>query len=335
MDLEDLEPMTLDLYDIALLLNYERASTEPRFRHTQLKEVADNITDFQIIKMVAPGWTEATVPKTGFVFERAKKELKNRDDPDLPTTMLPNPVPLKLRNLTPKQLETFYWQARDHDGCFRTVTLFQHFIDLFPPNTRVRVRTIGKGSPKVYTTVADNRYIMEMELIEPTSVTLSCVLSDRMTYITGAQDVMIHAVLGFASPGGGDVDTILDLASLQFGDIGRGYKGNGLFVLEPIDQYTARLEKYAKRNTFDQSRMSFRINKAPDDDWLQVVAKKTKERWDKRAIEPWCGYCGAPALTDQLLKRCAACKKAHYCDADHQRSAWTYHKHFCAEPKTK
>jgi hypothetical protein len=30
----------LDLYDIAVLLNYERNTTEPRFRHTKLREVA-------------------------------------------------------------------------------------------------------------------------------------------------------------------------------------------------------------------------------------------------------------------------------------------------------
>jgi hypothetical protein len=30
----------LDLYDIAVLLNYERNITEPRFRHTKLREVA-------------------------------------------------------------------------------------------------------------------------------------------------------------------------------------------------------------------------------------------------------------------------------------------------------
>jgi hypothetical protein len=30
----------LDLYDIAVLLNYERVTTEPRFRYTRLREVA-------------------------------------------------------------------------------------------------------------------------------------------------------------------------------------------------------------------------------------------------------------------------------------------------------
>lgn len=236
----DLEENILDLYDIALLLNYERASTEPRFRHTKLREVADDTTDFQTIRMLTPEWGQAVVPKTGFVFDRArKKSAKYQDEePDLPTTMLPTPIPLKLRNLTPKQLETYYWQVRNHDGCFRTVTLFQLFIDLFPHDTRIRVRTVEKkGSPVVYTTFANERWIMEMDLIQPTSLSLSCVLPDNMTYITGAQEAMVHAVLGFASRGGpGNVDTILDLASLQFGDVGRGYKGQGLFVLEPIAQ---------------------------------------------------------------------------------------------------
>lgn len=327
----------LNLHDIALLLNYERASTEPRFRHTKLREVADDATNFKTIRILTPDWDEATVPKTGFVFDRAKKTIeKNQDDesPDLPTTMLPTPVPSKLQNLTPKQLETYYWQARNHDGCFRTVTLFQHFIDLFPPDTQVRVPTLQKGLPMVYTTIANHRRIMEFNLFEPASVSLSCVFPDNMTYISGSDKVVPHAVLGFGS----DVtyvDTILDLASLQFGDVGRGYNGHGLFVLEPIDRYIARLDKFAKRNDFNNCKMSVRIDDAPDNIWLLAVAKKTKERWDKRATEPWCGYCGAPPQKDQSLKRCAACKDAHYCNADHQRSAWSFHKHFCAKPRTR
>lgn len=333
----DSEETILDLHDIALLLNYERGSTEPRFRHTKLREVADDATNFQTIRILNPVWDQAVVPKTGFVFDREKKSIKKKkddDSPDLPTTMLPTPVPLKLQNLTPKQLETYYWQVRNHDGCFRTVTLFQHFIDLFLPGTQLRVRTVQKGSPMVYTTIADHRRIMEFDLFEPTSVSLSCVLPDNMTYISGSDEVIPHVVLGFGSTVT-HVDTILDLASLQFGDVGRGYKGQGLFVLELIDQCTTRLDKFAKRNTFNNSKMSVRINDAPDNDWLLVVAKKSKERWDKRATEPWCGYCGAPAQKNQLLKRCSACKEAHYCDADHQRSAWSFHKHFCAKPKTK
>lgn len=331
-----MEETILDLHDIALLLNYERGSTEPRFRHTKLREVADSATNFRTIRILTPDWDKAIVPKTGFVFDRAKKSIikKLNDSPDLPTNMLPTPVPLQLQSLTPKQLETYYWQARNHDGCFRTVTLFQHFIDLFPPDARLRVRTVHNGSPMVYTTVADRRRIMEFDLFEPTSLSLSCVFPDNMTYISGSDQVMPHAVLGFGS-GASYVDTILDLASLQFGDVGRGYKDQTLFVLELIDEYVARLNKFAKRNTFDNCKMSVRINDAPDSDWLLVVAKKTKERWDKRATEPWCGYCGAPAAKDQPLKRCTVCKEVYYCDADHQRSAWSFHKHFCAKSKIK
>ena len=36
------EEIVLELHDISLLLNYERASTEPRFRHTKLREVTTN-----------------------------------------------------------------------------------------------------------------------------------------------------------------------------------------------------------------------------------------------------------------------------------------------------
>ncbi|PPQ79602.1 hypothetical protein CVT25_003482 [Psilocybe cyanescens] len=291
----------LDLHDVALLLNYERASTEPRFRHAKLRELATT-SNFQTVRLLTPDWTEATVPRTGMVFDKPKKlpgaGSKEDAEPDLPSNMLPDPISASLRDLTPKQLETLYWQARNHDGCYRTVTLFQHFIDLFPnpDNVPIRVRTVDNNAPKAYTTPAGTRIILEMKLMEPRSMTLACVLPDNQTYISGGQDVIDHAVLAFSETGQ-NIESILDLASLQFGDVGRGCKGRGLFVLEPVNDYVARLDRYARDNNFEDGRHSLRINDAPDSAWLRQVAKRVKERWDNRKTEHWCGHCGAPAKT--------------------------------------
>jgi len=155
-------------------------------------------------------------------------------------------------------------------------------------------------------------------------------MPDNQTYITGADPVMDHAVLAFPHANGVDEpETILDLASLQFGDAGRGFKGKGIFVLEPSDQYIARLDNYAKRNDFKNAKLSVRINAAPDSDFLQEAAKRAKARWDQRDTENWCGHCGAPSRNDVPLKRCAKCRAAYFCDKDHQLASWPYHKHFC------
>ena len=319
----------IELHDISLLLNYERASTEPRFKHTKLREVTTN--EFSTVRFLTPEWVQATRPKIGFVFDRVQQTKSSRDEPDLPSNMLPSIVPATLSHLSAKELETYYWQVRNHDGCFTAVALFQHFIDLFPESTQIRVRKVDKDKPVVYSTLASNRLILEMDLHEPRTVSLSAVLPDNQTYITGDDPTMIHAVLGFSPPNSLMIDTILDLASLQFGNVGRGNKGRSLFVLESISQYTNRLEKFAESSNFTNPKLSQRIRGSPKDAWLRAVAQRTKERWEKRDTVPWCGHCGAPPLMDRDLKKCSNCKAAWYCDADHQRAAWTFHKHFCKE----
>jgi hypothetical protein len=318
------EEIVLELHDISLLLNYERASNEPRFRHTKLREVTTN--KFSTIRFLSPQWTQVTRPKIGWVFDRARQT----DEPDLPSNMLPNIIPSNLSHLSAKELETYYWQVRNHDGCFTTVALFQHFIDLFPESTRIRVRNVDKDKTLVYNTFASDRLIVEMDLYEPHTVSMSVVLPDNKTYITGEDPTMFHAVLGFGPPGS-SIDTILDMASLQFGDVGRGNKGRSLFVLESVSQYANRLEKFAKSSTFNNPKISQRIRGTPNDDWLRTVAQRAKERWENRDTVPWCGHCGAPPSKDRDLKKCSKCKAAWYCDAGHQSAAWTFHKHFCKE----
>jgi len=321
------EETVLDLHDISLLLNYERTSTEPRFRHCRLREVTT--TNFSTIQFLSPHWTQATRPKIGCVFDRTQPSGPLQDEPDLPTNMLPTPIPANISNIPSKELETYHWQVRNHDGCFVSVALFQHFIDLFQEFTRVRIRTLDKGKTRVYSTLASDRFIVEMDLHEPNTVSTSVVLPDNQTYVTGNDATMIHAVLGFGPPGS-SIDTILDLASLQFGDVGRGDKGRSLFVLEPVFQYANRLEKFAKSSNFKDPKLSQRIRPTPHDDWLKVVAQRAKDRWDNRTAVPWCGHCGAPPR-GQNLKKCSKCKAAWYCDAEHQRAAWLFHKHFCVE----
>lgn len=332
MEKPHFEEIELELHDISLLLNYERASTEPRFRHTKLREVTTN--QFSTIRFLSPEWEQVTRPKIAFVFDRVKQTKSSRDDPDLPSNMLPTNIPVSLSHLSAKELETYYWQARNHDGCFTTVALFQHFIDLFPESTQILVRRVDKDKPLIYSTPASDRWIMEMDLHEPRTVSMSIVLPGSQTYITGKILTMVHAVLGFGPPDS-SIDTILDLASLQFGDVGRGNKGRSLFVLESLSQYTDRLERFAKSSNFNDPKLSQRIRGTPKDDWLRMVAQRAKQRWEKRATVPWCGHCGAPPLKDRDLKKCSKCKAAWYCDTDHQTAAWTFHKHFCNEVRDR
>lgn len=316
----------LELYDIALLLNYERASTEPRFRFTKLHEATtSDFTTFRVPPSChGAEWGSHAGPKAGFVFvaEQQTKGQSNQE-PDLPSNMLPTPVPPgPLQTLTPKQLETIYWQARNHDGCYKSVALIQHFFDLFPDDTLIRVRT-HRGVD--YTTPVSVRAILEMKLLKPKTVTM-CYIPPGRTYTTGGLPVMNHAVMGFGASVNGNIETVLDLASLQFGDAGRGLGGRSTFLMDSLDAFYDMTERVALGADTESARVSLAIGPSPDDAWLKQVARKVKERWEKRETDPWCGHCGAPG---KELKKCSACKVVFYCDNTHQMAAWPYHKRYC------
>ncbi|KAJ7139215.1 hypothetical protein C8R44DRAFT_659535 [Mycena epipterygia] len=318
------EPI-LDLYDLALLLNYERASAEPRFRHAKLREVASASSPFKTVSVPIPEWTNCTTPKDGFIFDVIPpKTAGERDLPDVPSNMLVAPVRDALRKLTPKQLETIFWQVRGHDGCFKSIALIQHFFDLYPINVKIRIRTPAGTE---FITDAFSRNILEMTLLGPRLMTLACVIPSSQ-YITGDEDTMIHSVMEFPDSLGGS-SMVLDMASLQFGDAGRGVEGRSTFVLESRDSFTDRLRtRIAHGVTF--TKVSQRIGGCPDDPWLKPIAAKVKARLEKRQIEPWCGHCGAPGPD---LKKCSLCQEASYCDQAHQVAAWPFHKKFCAGKK--
>ncbi|KAJ7744130.1 hypothetical protein B0H16DRAFT_1727404 [Mycena metata] len=159
----------LDLYNISLLLNYERASTDPRFIHARLRHVVDASTPLSTpvaAIVLAPQWIVSTGEKDGFIFEIDT----SASGPDLPSNMLPSPVPAALNRLTPKQLESIYWQTRDHDGCYQSIALLQHFFDLYPIDVSLRVRTCGG---KDFITPAFTRVILELKLIRPKRTTIT------------------------------------------------------------------------------------------------------------------------------------------------------------------
>lgn len=330
------ESTTIDLYDIVLLLNYERATTDTRFRHAKLREVTkSNFTTFLVLRNLLPAWFSRS-NKIGWDFDTKKPPNNRRNERDLPSNMVPVPTPDLLQSLTPKELETYFWQVRCHDGCFTAICLVQEFFDLFPKNTRLHVRLVENNKPKAFDILADNRIILEFELFDPNLLTLSIVAPGGMSYIGGGQDSMPHAVLGLRSEQSQegdahdqipDFDAILDMSSLQFGDVGRRFRGKGLFALESEKDYATRLKTFAKENTFADPRMSLRIHNPLTDQkaWLRDVALHAKTRWEKRHENPFCGYCGAP----EAQKRCTACKTTYYCDETHQNGAWSFHKHFC------
>lgn len=82
----------LDLHSLAVLMNYERTSglvSDPRFRHTKLREIASPDGKFKTIAFpreedVWPGLPHSH-PKHGFILDVQKT---SKEQHDLPTNML-------------------------------------------------------------------------------------------------------------------------------------------------------------------------------------------------------------------------------------------------------
>ncbi|KAJ3851809.1 hypothetical protein EV368DRAFT_42349 [Lentinula lateritia] len=340
---EIVERETIDLYDIALLLNYERASSEPRFRNSKLREVATHEFDFRSVMIKTPLWTAHKGAKDGFVFQRIKRAIHDSDEsePDLPSNILSpqvmSPLARDITQLAPSRLETIYWQARGHDGCFKSVAILQYFLDLYAIDPLLRIR-LANGREYVTSSSPTSISIVEYDLLVVKHLTLAVVLPDNQTYITGSSDQprFRHAVVSFDShPYNGDNEIILDMASMQFGETGRGpgRKGKCMFVLESLGDYKKRLLTVA--GGFEKAKVSSRITPDPNqanEAWMWKVAKKAKERWEKRGEHHWCGHCGRPLANGPGLKRCSRCRQVYYCDEEHQKMAWSsHHKSWCRQ----
>jgi len=163
----------------------------------------------------------------------------------------------------------------------------------------------------------------------PKSMNVTCILPQNTTAVTGAHLVMTHAVLAFPPPSMEEQPgAILDPFNLEMPDADsmvRGHLCSRVLINTSPAWITMPNETYHIKN----SKLSLGVKGAPDDDFLQEVARRAKERWDKRETEMWCQYCSAPSQDDKPLKKCAKCRIAHYCDKEHQSAAWPYHKHFC------
>lgn len=337
----------LDLYDLALLLNYERYTREPRFRRSMLIDVARGGDDFQIFNITLPSWHDPKLraKRTGFMFKIEDNVPYDDDEPDLPTDMAPlTYVPPRIAALTLHERETIFYQARAHDACFASIALLQYLFEFYDEAQPLRVRT---DAGVEYTTHLGAHHTATFTLHEPRTMALSIVCVGEpefnadgsikalrhTSYVAGDEPSMKHCAMVFLPPDKGSdlarytrgaAPVVLDLASMQFGDAGRGLRGGtALFVLEPMARFKARMLGLAER--VDAPVPGGPMLERPELQWLRDVARRAKERYDRRETEHWCGHCGAPA--ERFICRCHT---AWYCDAAHQNAAWPFHKNYCS-----
>ncbi|KAI5887049.1 uncharacterized protein SCHCODRAFT_02640593 [Schizophyllum commune H4-8] len=360
---------TLDLYDIALLLNYERLIAEPRFHGYRLLDVVYDGQPFTDDRLAAhwdrTAYHEATAPAqkaTGepnfefvskldeprhgvsLLYHRGPASTKDQDSPA--TFVAANeqraaaagltdpPFRFSDLQLSDRDRETLFYQSRSVGSSDSAVRLVQYFFALYPADTHLCVRTYDRTDPEYFTTIS-HRVVLQYVLRGLRMHTINSFLPDKSTvYHTPGQDGRArHSVLTFGNaPARWDnIRTVLNLASLEFGDAGRGVKGKGTFVLEPIKAYDARLDRVAEANELLMEEITVELPPLKEGDeeemHLKAIAAKVKGRWDSRGKEPWCGHCGAPG--PKVQAKC--CSSARYCSRDHQVAAWPFHKLYCGQ----
>ncbi|KAJ8112648.1 hypothetical protein OPT61_g5030 [Boeremia exigua] len=314
----------LDLVDIAVLLNYEYATTDERFRDTTLHEIAYPGQELRFLKfnpeILPQDWNDNK--RTWIALHWAN----TRTDRPLPPTKGANVS--SHFPLTDRQLETAFYQTRAVDS--GAIFLLEIFFALFPRSTELYIRHAPRGNEpgRAYTTSINNRTIVQDTLTEPKFSTVVCLpLRPQMTTV-GTRPETTHVYMEFRAPDDA-ATSVLDMASMQFGEVGRGprEKGKMLVVLETRADYDERLLRFAGGVDVEQRQTVF-LDKGYRDMYhasLERAARKVKERWENRDTEKWCAHCGAPGPKF----KCAGCGEAWFCGKEHQKMVWSFHKGYC------
>jgi hypothetical protein len=316
----------LDLVDIAVLLNYERATTEELFRNMKLREIA-----FPGESLRSASFDTKALPRDWRDNARtwiALEEVSTQEDRQLPGAMLKQPNKYVPSTLTEKQLETIFYRTRAFDSCRKVIELLQELFALFPANTRLRIRHApnDKEPGTSYITSVRSRRVFRDVLLEPkfSTVLASPQWESILFACTGAE--MRHCYMAFYAPDSEEIASILDLSSMQFGEVGRGpgKEGKMLFVLEEKTDYEERLKRIA--GSADLARRESYAHVIFDQKFPGGnIVRTVKERWEKRDTEKWCGYCGAP----EPKSKCGGCGDVWFCNKKHQKMMWSFHKGYC------
>ena len=91
-----------------------------------------------------------------------------------------------------------------------------------------------------------------------------------------------------------------------------------------MDEFESRLGELAEE-TKNRRLVMFMMSLKRDVDYAHQVACRVKERWEKRATEKWCSYCGAP----EPQFKCDDCNDAWVCNKKHQKNMWSLHRGYC------
>jgi hypothetical protein len=149
----------------------------------------------------------------------------------------------ELQALSFAQRELIYHESRGHDGCYKAIALYQHFFELCPLGQALSIQ-IKNETPVLVSHFS--RSILEFKMKGPKLLTVSTGMKGTGnpdekggTIVTRRDQENLHSALGFAAPGSGHVDFVVDMTRMQWGEAGRGSLGELCYLGSMAGYYRA------------------------------------------------------------------------------------------------
>ena len=332
-------PTPIPLRTLTTLLNYERCIADGRFRGCKLLSSTfsdPNLTDSMFPEMrrrILDGKPKSVTQVHLHTFLIESKEVTGT-----PSTndLISSKASSQVQALPFSQRELIYHESRGHDGCYKAIELYQEFFELCPPGQKLSIQ-IKNEEPVLVSPFTRN--ILEFTMKGPKLLTISTgmKMSDSEdgvigTIITGVDQESLHSALGFAGPGSANVDFVVDMTRMQWGEAGRGRFGE-LYYLGSVDGYYGIMKNVCE-GIEEAGLGATHVAPSIHTKSMAACAKRVWERWENRDNEGWCDYCGVGA-SERPLSSCSGFKqtKVRYCCKEHQASGWKLHKFTCEKRK--
>jgi hypothetical protein len=330
-------PMPIPLRTLTTLLNYERCISDQRFRGCKL--LHSTLVDPSLIDKVPPEMRQQILDSKPASVKQVHLHVFRIDSDETTGTPSTNDITCvdaepDVQALPFAQRELIYHESRGHDGCYKAIELYQHFFDLCPAGQQLSVQL--KNEPPVLVSPFARR-ILEFKMKGPKLLTLSTGMRTEGsekggTIVTGLSQESLHSALGFAGPGSGNVDFVVDMTRMQWSEAGRGQFGE-LYYLGSVDPYYKVMENVCD-DIEELGKGATHVAPSVHTKPMEACARRVWKRWQNRDKEGWCDYCGVGSVERPLLV-CYGCKetKVRYCYKEHQKAAWKLHKFTCQKIK--
>ena len=329
---------TVDLHDLATILLRERLLSEPRFKHSHLREINDGSAP----RALLPADTSLPVldnlpkniPHLAFFLVENHSEI-----PKIPklSEVIRTGGNYDVSEL---ELEMYFWGIRHHNSGYALVHAMQLVLDALPTTKKLRIRT-SRGH--VLTVPVSSFSIVEVPIMALTN-TYICNMKPRekpeldghtsfilAQHTTGGSGSFPWVYMLFRDDGVADeqpknLQVVLDLVSPML--FFRGLGGE-IFSMERMEEYHSKLlsQGALEGRPFKHSdRIGFRPGEMQEDNEAVQLSDRVLTRLSKiMEGESFCAYCGK----EMAKSLCTVCRKALYCDKKCQTKGWKYHKTWC------